>query len=224
MTGLIPIPLPGAINPLAPASEPANFPPARDHGLAPTDDDSVAPPASPSEPPTADADTPPSEPPSQPLARSQPPPPPATAFIIPGRGINAGAGQYTVLIVDDELPFAKALSRILADRGYTVLIAGTAQDGIYLARFGHPDVILLDLLLPDMSGTEACRELVTNPQTRDIPIVVVSYKTGTADEVAALESGADDFLTKPYAIEVLIARIRKQIERRRPHSRMSVPV
>jgi DNA-binding response OmpR family regulator len=140
--------------------------------------------------------------------------PPSTAFIIPGRGIGAGVGQHTILVIDDELPFAKALGRILAERGFTVLIAGTAQDGIYLARLGRPDLVLLDLLLPDMLGTDVCRELLGNPQTRDIPIVMVSYRSGNEDEVAALENGADDFLTKPYAVEVLIARIRKQLQRR----------
>jgi CheY-like chemotaxis protein len=202
MTGFIPIQVPGEAAPPPPGPDRPAPPPAED--LAPVADgeSGEGTPA-----PTGEASTEGAVPPSAPL-------PPSTAFIIPGRGIGAGAGQHTILVIDDELPFAKALSRILADRGFTVLIAGTAQDGLYLARLGRPDLVLLDLMLPDMLGTDVCRELLGNPQTCGIPIMMVSYRSGNEDEVGALENGADDFLTKPYSVEVLIARIRKQLKRR----------
>jgi CheY-like chemotaxis protein len=203
MTGLIPIHVPGEATPPPQGPELPAPPPAEDRAPVPDGGAGEGTPA-----PAGDA------PPA--VAGPQPEPqPPSTAFLVQGRGIGAGVGQHTILVIDDELPFAKALSRILADRGFTVLIAGTAQDGLYLARLGRPDLILLDLLLPDMLGTDACRELLANPQTCGIPILVVSYRSGTEDEVTALENGADDFLPKPYAVEVLIARIRKQLHRRK---------
>jgi CheY-like chemotaxis protein len=202
MTGFIPIQVPGEVATPPPDPDRPEPPPAE--GQAPVAEGEAA-----EGTPAPTGEVPPegAEPRPAPL-------PPSTAFIIPGRGIGAGAGQHTILVIDDELLFAKALSRILADRGFTVLIAGTAQDGLYLARLGRPDLVLLDLMLPDMLGTDVCRELLGNPQTRGIPIVMVSYRSGNEEEVGALENGADDFLTKPYAVEVLIARIRKQLQRR----------
>ena len=125
------------------------------------------------------------------------------------------AGRSTILIIDDELTFAHAIGKILADRGFAVVVAGDGNEGLRLSRTCHPDLIILDLLLPDHSGMEICQQLRAQEATRETPIVVASYKSGAEDEIGALAHGADDFLGKPYAVEVLIARVEKQLQRRK---------
>ncbi|MDR3638195.1 MAG: response regulator [Isosphaeraceae bacterium] len=126
--------------------------------------------------------------------------------------IKSSSDQHpSVLIIDDELPFAQVLGRILSDEGFTVSIAVNARDGLQLAAASQPDLIILDVLLPDRSGLEVCRALRAQDTTRAVPILMLSYRGGTADEVSGLEQGADDYVAKPYVVEVLIARIRKQL-------------
>ena len=125
------------------------------------------------------------------------------------------AGRSTILIIDDERTFAHAIGKIIADRGFAVVVACDGEEGLRLAQTCRPDLIILDLLLPDRPGMEICQVLRTQEATREIPIIVASYKSGTEDEIGALSQGADDFIGKPYAIEVLIARIEKQLARRR---------
>ena len=125
------------------------------------------------------------------------------------------AGRSTILIIDDERTFAHAIGKIIADRGFAVVVACDGEEGLRLAQSCHPDLIILDLLLPDRPGMEVCQVLRSQETTRETPIIVASYKSGTEDEINALSQGADDFIGKPYAIEVLIARIEKQLARRR---------
>ncbi len=133
-----------------------------------------------------------------------------------GAGMNAFVGgRSTILIVDDERAFAHAIGKILAARGFAVFVAADGAEGLRQAQTCKPDLIILDLLLPDRPGMEICQALRAQESTKDLPIVVASYKSGTEDEVGALSQGADDFIGKPYAVEVLIARIEKQLERRR---------
>lgn len=124
-------------------------------------------------------------------------------------------GGPSVLIVDDEIPFSQALGRILSDRGFVVYYAANARDGLQLASAARPDLIMLDLLLPDRSGLEVCRTLRAQESTRHIPILMVSYRSEAEDEVSGLTQGADDYVTKPYVIDVLIARMQKQLQRRK---------
>jgi two-component system KDP operon response regulator KdpE len=110
-----------------------------------------------------------------------------------------------ILIVDDEPQLRRALRRALEGHGYAV---SEAEDGVgALAEFQafKPDVVLLDLVLPDMGGVEVCRELRQNHQT---PIIVLSVLGDEQTKIAALDQGADDYLTKPFAIGELLARIR----------------
>jgi CheY-like chemotaxis protein len=124
-------------------------------------------------------------------------------------------GARTILIIDDERAFAHALGKILVGRGFTVLLAADAAEGHQLALSARPDLIVLDLLLPDRPGMDLCRELRVDARTSNVPIIIATYKTGADDEVAGLSQGADDYIAKPYVVEVLIARIQKQLRVRR---------
>ncbi len=116
-----------------------------------------------------------------------------------------GRAEARVLVVDDEPSIQKTLQTILRRNGYQVQTAATGQEALVLYRAWRPDVILLDLGLPDMDGLELLRELRGLGQT---PAVVLSVRGKERDKVAALDLGADDYLTKPFGIEELLARIR----------------
>jgi CheY-like chemotaxis protein/DNA-directed RNA polymerase subunit RPC12/RpoP len=125
------------------------------------------------------------------------------------------AGVHTILIIDDERPFATAIGHVLVSRGFAVLLAEDAAEGLGMARAARPDLIVLDLPLPDRPGQAVCRELRATDLTRSIPIVITTYKGDPADEVACLAEGADDYIVKPYVVDVLIARIQAQLRRSR---------
>jgi DNA-binding response OmpR family regulator len=152
--------------------------------------------------------------PIPPLTVAEPRPPGrASAASAAAEAAAKGGRRWSVLIIDDELAFNEALGRILTERGFNVHTASSAYEGLGLAIAAKPNLILLDLLLPDRSGLEVCRLLREQPATRAIPILMLSNRGGTDDEVAGLNQGADDYLAKPYIVEVLLARIRKQLER-----------
>lgn len=115
-----------------------------------------------------------------------------------------------VLVVDDEGQIRRALRSVLQARHYQVELAETAEEGLELAAAHTPDIVILDLTLPGMSGMEACRRL------RDWyhgPILVLSVRSGEEDKIEALDLGADDYLTKPFAAGELLARIRALLRR-----------
>jgi len=113
--------------------------------------------------------------------------------------------EATILVVDDEPPMRKFLRATLVDRGYRVVEAATAAEGLRHAADEAPDVIILDLGLPDMDGLEVIRRV---RQWSQAPIVVVSARGQERDKVAALNFGADDYLTKPFGVGELHARVR----------------
>ena len=117
----------------------------------------------------------------------------------------------TVLVVEDEEAYADALTIGLAREGFTVLWARDGQEGVELFQKNDVDVILLDLMLPKLSGFDVCRSIRS---TSDVPIIVVSAKGEEIDAVVMLEMGADDYVTKPYRLRELVARIRA-VQRRR---------
>ncbi len=120
-----------------------------------------------------------------------------------------------VLVVEDEGSWSDALAYMLRKEGFEVAVAATGPDA--LAEFDHngADLVLLDLMLPVMSGTEVCRQLRTRS---DVPIIVVSARDSELDKVVGLELGADDYVTKPYSVRELMARI-QAVLRRHHHAR-----
>ena len=115
------------------------------------------------------------------------------------------AGKVRILVIDDEPEIRRALRIGLAGVEFAVEWAPTASQGIDLVTQWHPDVVILDLSLPDMDGLDVCRQLRT---WSPVPIIVLSIRSGDADKITALDAGADDYLTKPFSIGELIARIR----------------
>ena len=114
-----------------------------------------------------------------------------------------------ILVVDDERPIRRFLSASLGNR-YQVLEAENGNQAIQLAALHHPDVIILDLGLPDMDGADVTRHL---REWSQVPIIVVSVRDGERDKVSALDAGSDDYLTKPFGMSELLARIRVALRR-----------
>lgn len=119
----------------------------------------------------------------------------------------------TILVVEDELPILELVQYNLQKEGFTVLIAETGSQALELARTEKPDLILLDLMLPDMGGFDICRVLRNDSSTAHIPIIMVTAKSSDADIVSGLELGADDYITKPFSPKVLVARVHSVLRR-----------
>jgi two-component system KDP operon response regulator KdpE len=115
-----------------------------------------------------------------------------------------------ILLVDDEVSIQRALAPLLRSRGYEVVVAGTGADALQIVAVRPPDLIVLDLGLPDLEGTEVCRRIRADSQ---VPIIVLSARGGEADKVSALDLGADDYVSKPFSPEELLARIRVALRR-----------
>ena len=113
--------------------------------------------------------------------------------------------QIQILTIEDDNSVRNLISSTLSMHEYNVLTAANGASGIMLASSHQPDIILLDLGLPDMDGIEVIRRVRTWSQ---IPIIVLSARSETADKIEALDAGADDYLTKPFSVEELMARIR----------------
>lgn len=110
-----------------------------------------------------------------------------------------------ILVIDDEMQILRALRKILGESGYRVETAATAEDGLARAAANPPDVIILDLGLPDMDGALVCEHIRAWSR---VPIIVLSARDDQRQKVIALDKGADDYLTKPFGIEELLARVR----------------
>jgi len=116
-----------------------------------------------------------------------------------------------VLVVEDEESFSDALSYMLRREGYDAVVAGTGPEALAEFDRAGADIVLLDLMLPGLSGTEVCRALRSRS---NVPIIMLTAKDGEIDKVVGLELGADDYVTKPYSARELVARIRAVLRRR----------
>ena len=110
-----------------------------------------------------------------------------------------------ILVIDDELQILRAMRTILTEKQFKVTTASRGEEGLTLAAANEPDIVILDLGLPDMEGVEVCSRL---REWTQCPIIVLSVRDSERDKVAALDAGADDYLTKPFGIEELLARVR----------------
>ncbi len=124
--------------------------------------------------------------------------------------------QPTVLLVEDEPSQREVLAYNLEAEGFRVVQAENGEDGLVLVDEEAPDIIILDWMMPRVSGIEVCRRLKMRPETRSIPIIMLSARAEEVDKVRGLETGADDYVIKPYSVLELMARARAQIRRVRP--------
>ncbi len=116
----------------------------------------------------------------------------------------------TILVVDDEPQLRRALESVFGQRGYDVVLAASGEDALVRAAEREPDLIVLDLMLPGMSGIETCRAM---RRMTAAPILILSVKGAEEDKIRALDEGADDYLQKPFSTGELLARVRAQIRR-----------
>jgi diguanylate cyclase (GGDEF)-like protein len=121
----------------------------------------------------------------------------------------------TILVVDDEVDIATLVAMNLADEGYETHLAHTGDDAIDLALRLRPDLVVLDLMLPDVDGMEVCRRLRTDPRTTSTSIIMLTAKTMRSDRIAGLEAGADDYVDKPFDVDELLARVHGRLRRAR---------
>lgn len=124
--------------------------------------------------------------------------------------------QPHVLIIEDEPAQREVLTYNIEAEGYRVSKAVDGEEGLLFVEEDTPDVIVLDWMMPNLSGIEVCRRLKMKPETRQIPIIMLSAKSEELDRVRGLETGADDYVVKPYSVSELMARIRGQLRRVRP--------
>ncbi len=125
-----------------------------------------------------------------------------------------GRARMRVLIVEDERDMTEVLEFNLQRDGFETVVAHDGQEGLRKAQMLLPDLILLDLMLPGLSGEDIVRELRSGERTRDIPIIIITAKSEETDQVVGFSLGADDYVTKPFSIKVLLQRI-KALQRRR---------
>ncbi len=123
-----------------------------------------------------------------------------------------------VLVVEDEAAQREVLAYNLEAAGFRVARAADGEAALTAVRETPPDVIVLDWMLPNVSGIEVCRRLKMRPETRALPIIMLSARSEEVDRVRGLETGADDYVIKPYSIVELMARVRAQLRRTRPAS------
>ena len=119
-----------------------------------------------------------------------------------------------ILIVEDDEDVMELIRYNLAKEGFNCDAAYNGQEGLKKAQGRLPDLVLLDLMLPEVEGLEVCKRLKSSPQTEHIPIVMVTAKSDEADIVTGLELGADDYITKPFSPKVLVARVRAVLRRK----------
>ena len=118
-----------------------------------------------------------------------------------------------ILVVEDEPNQVELIEFNLNSQGYEVVVARDGEEALNLAEEENPDLILLDWMLPKVSGIEVCRQLRRSKMTREIPIVILTARSEESDKIRGLDIGADDYITKPYSIKELLARVRAAMRR-----------
>lgn len=124
------------------------------------------------------------------------------------------ANKRNVLVIEDDSAIAEVLEYNLEREGYDVERSSDGRDGLRVARSTTPDLVILDLMLPGIDGIEICRELRADKSTRHIPILMLTAKSEETDQIIGFSVGADDYVTKPFSVKVLMQRVRVLMSRR----------
>src|SRR3989442_14181596 len=122
--------------------------------------------------------------------------------------------EERILIVDDDEDILLIVQTILANAGYSVLVARNGREGVDLALETMPDLILLDVMMPELSGWEVCTTLKNPPETRQIPVAMMTVKSEIRDLITGMQVGADDYITKPFTRRRLLSTVRKLLDER----------
>ncbi len=126
---------------------------------------------------------------------------------------NVAVDMETILIIEDEQILAESLSKRLRDEGYTVITASNGEDGLARAHEEHPDLIVLDIMLPGLDGLSLCRIIQRDAELAHIPVIMLTARGMEVDKIIGLESGADDYIVKPVALGEFLARVRAVLRR-----------
>ena len=118
-----------------------------------------------------------------------------------------------ILVVDDEADLVKTIRFSLETKGYTVLVSYNGEDALNQARKEHPDLVLLDIMLPKLDGYKVCRLLKFDERYKHIPIMMLTAKTQEKDKILAMETGADEYITKPFDMDELIEKIKAYLNK-----------
>lgn len=121
--------------------------------------------------------------------------------------------RQTILAIDDEKDILKLLQYNLEKEGYQTLLAKSGEEGLELAKAKRPDLILLDIMMPGMDGLEVCKLLGADKDTKNIPVIMLTAKSSELDQVVGLEIGAADYVSKPFSVKVLLAKIKKMVRK-----------
>ncbi len=121
--------------------------------------------------------------------------------------------EDTVLIIDDEKDILDLVEYNLKDAGYKVMVCPDGRSGLQMARDHRPDLIILDLMLPEMDGKDVCKQLKKDKEMEQVPVIMLTAKTSELDRVVGLELGADDYVTKPFSPKLVVARVRALLRR-----------
>jgi phosphate regulon transcriptional regulator PhoB len=118
-----------------------------------------------------------------------------------------------ILITDDEKDIVELISYNLAKEGFSIIKAYDGEAALRLVKLQKPDLLILDLMLPRMSGIDVCKTIRNNPDTANLPIIMLTAKADETDKIVGLEIGADDYITKPFSVRELVARVRAIVRR-----------
>ena len=127
----------------------------------------------------------------------------------------------TILCVDDEQVNLKVLNAVLSPRGYQVITTPNPGEVQEIIRENPVDLLLLDVMMPEIDGYSLCRQIKENPQTRHIPVVMITVLSSKEDRIRSIEAGADDFITKPFDQELVLARVRMLLKMKRLNDRLN---
>jgi two-component system phosphate regulon response regulator PhoB len=134
--------------------------------------------------------------------------------------LYAGAHVPQILIVDDEQDLVSLLEYNFQQAGFATSVARTGEAALQAARKRRPDLVVLDLMLPDISGTEVCRQMKADEKLRNLPILMLTAKAEEVDRIVGFELGADDYVTKPFSVRELILRVRAILRGRQPQAEL----
>ncbi|MBS3769456.1 MAG: response regulator, partial [Bacteroidales bacterium] len=129
--------------------------------------------------------------------------------------------ESKILLIDDSVQNLKLLGNMLREKDYQIALARDGKEGLQLAKKIYPDLILLDIMMPDLDGYEVCKQLKEDEQTKDIPVIFLTAKTSNEDLVKGFQLGGVDYITKPFNREELFMRIKTHLDLKKAHDKIS---